>query len=436
MRVLIIGTGFVGLAAALKLAQAGHDVQVLEKEEKPGGLAIGFKQKNWKWPLEKHYHHLFTSDWAIRNLASQVKHDIIFRRPKTSVFVDSNIYQLDSPTSLLAFPHLSAVDKVRTASVLSLLRMLPWQLARRLESVSAASFLKQTMGQAAWQLLWEPLFSAKFGRYASKIPASWFWARIKKRSAQLGYPKGGFESLAQSVKREAEKHGTKFHFGTGVTSIKRQKNGLLVIVNSGNRYVVDCVTCTLPTPLFCKVTTGLPRDYVKKLTSLDGLGAVNLVLCLNKQFLEDGTYWLNINERGFPFLAIVEHTNFMDKKYYGGEHIVYVGNYLEKTHPYFDKDANQLLEEFTPYLKKINPRFSASWVGHSFVSKAPFAQPIIPLNYSKKIPPLTTPIPSLYLANIQQVYPWDRGTNYAVELGEKVAKLILFRWSKSSKTTL
>jgi len=174
-----------------------------------------------------------------------------------------------------------------------------------------------------------------------------------------------------------------------------------------------------------QVAKGLPEDYTQNLSSLKGLGAVNLVLSLKRKFLSDGTYWLSIGETKFPFLAVVEHTNFMQSSNYGGENIIYIGNYLPNNHEYFQKDADFLLSEYMPYLKKINPSFSRDLVIGSWVFKAPFAQPIVPLNYSKLMPSMETPIENLYLANIEQVYPWDRGTNYAIELGEKAARMVL-----------
>ena len=156
---------------------------------------------------------------------------------------------------------------------------------------------------------------------------------------------------------------------------------------------------------------------------LKGLGAINLVLRLKKQFLTDNTYWLNICDKNFPIMAIVEHTNFMDKKNYNNEHLVYLGNYLPHDHPYMDLSGEELLKIYDPYLRKINPSYRLSLISCS-IFKVPFAQPIIPINYSRIIPPFKTPLNNVYLANIQQVYPWDRGTNYAIELGEKVAKLI------------
>ena len=53
------------------------------------------------------------------------------------------------------------------------------------------------------------------------------------------------------------------------------------------------------------------------------------------------------------------------------------------------------------------------------------AQPITPLHYSEKIPDLKTPLDNLWLANTTQIYPEDRGTNYAVRLGEQVSARIL-----------
>lgn len=422
MKVGIIGAGFAGLSAAYDLSKNGVEVTVYERENVPGGLAIGFTEKRWKWSLEKHYHHWFVSDWAVRNLAREVGHEVMFKRPKTSVYIDGERLQLDSPISLLRFSKLPIVERLRTGLVLAYLKFTPsW---KTLETVTAQGFLKKYGGSTSWEVLWQPLFDKKFSNYSSGIPASWFWARIKKRSASLGYPEEGFASFAKSVDGAIRKQGGKFIYNTSVESIVRKSNK--VVVSAANKEdKFDRVICTLPSFLFTKIAKNLPETYKKSLLSLQSIGAVNLILSLKKPFLEDGTYWLNINDLDFPFLAVVEHTNFMDKKFYNNEHLVYIGNYLPHEHEYYKKEANDLISEFLPYLKKINPRFSRSQIIKSYLFKAQFAQPIIPLNYSKLLPANKTPIKGLYLANIQQVYPWDRGTNYAVELGEKVAELVI-----------
>ncbi|MDO8619174.1 MAG: NAD(P)/FAD-dependent oxidoreductase [Candidatus Daviesbacteria bacterium] len=423
MKIGIIGAGFTGLSAAYYLLEKGHEVTIIEKESQAGGLAIGFKEKNWKWTLEKHYHHLFVSDNAIRNLAQKVGHKIIFKRPKTSTYINNSIMQLDSPLSLLRFSHLSISDRIRTGLVLAYLRSTPFW--KPLEKISAERFLRKFGGENSWKILWKPLFLGKFGRYSDQIPAVWFWARIKKRSASLGYPEGGFQSLSDSIAEYILKKGGKFNFEASVKQIEKIANQIIVTTEAGTKFEFDKVVCTLPTSFFTRVTKGLPPQYTKKLINLNGLGAINLVLSLNRKFLNDNSYWLNINQDGCPFLAVVEHTNFIDKKNYNGDRLVYIGNYLDPQHKYFQITEEQLLAEYLPALKKINPAFKKNWITQIWMTKANFAQPIIPLNYSKKIPPFKTPINGLYLANIQQVYPWDRGTNYAVELGQKIAGLIL-----------
>ncbi|HSA83286.1 MAG TPA: oxidoreductase, partial [Patescibacteria group bacterium] len=142
-----------------------------------------------------------------------------------------------------------------------------------------------------------------------------------------------------------------------------------------------------------------------------------------KPFLTDGTYWLSICEKNSPVLVVVEHTNLIDKQHYNNEHLVYLGNYTPTTEKKFTMNKEDLLKFYDPLLKKINPEYQNNLIATELF-KAPFAQPIIPTNYSKMIPSMITPLPNVYLANIEQVYPWDRGTNYAVELGEKVANLI------------
>ncbi len=421
MKIGIIGAGFGGLAAGYYLAKNGHQVTIFESDSKPGGLAVGYQEKKWDWTLEAHYHHWFTNDYAVLKLAKEIGHKVKTVRPKTSTYYNGSIAQLDSPVSLLRYEPLPFFQRIRTGMILAYLKFTPFW--KPLEKVTAKKFLKSTMGTKSWEVLWEPLFIKKFGIHTDKISAAWFWARIKKRTPALSYPERGFLSFAKHLDNEIRKKGGVIYYNTPVSKLKNV-NKKVVIQTVKGKFEFDKVIVTLPGSLFTKITPDLPKEYVQKLTSLQGLGAVNLVLSLKKPFFKDGTYWLNINDKKFPFLALVEHTNFMDRKNYNNEHLLYVGNYLEHTHPYFSNSSAELIKEFLPYLRRINPNLKKASIKKATVFKAPFAQPIIPLNYSKLIPDFKTPLPNVYLSNIQQVYPWDRGTNYAVELGFKVAQLV------------
>ncbi|HEU5089173.1 MAG TPA: FAD-dependent oxidoreductase, partial [Roseiflexaceae bacterium] len=161
------------------------------------------------------------------------------------------------------------------------------------------------------------------------------------------------------------------------------------------------------------------------LRKLDSMGAVVMTLALREQLLTDGTYWLMPPKTEFPFLALVEHTNFVDPKHYGGDRLVYCGDYLEPSHEYFRLSPEELLDRFVPALQRINPRFDRSWIRAFWLHREPYAQPIVRLGHSANIPTLQTPLPGLYWASMSQVYPWDRGTNFAVEIGRRVAREVL-----------
>ncbi len=418
MKIAIIGAGFTGLTAGYRLQQNGNSVTIFEKSKIPGGLAIGYKKNEWDWTLESYYHHWFTNDKHILQLAKELEYPVIIKRPKTSSYIDNTIFQLDSPLTFLQFPKLSLFARLRMLFVLGLLRIDPFW--KPLESVTAAEFLPKSLGKKSYEILWEPLLVNKFGEFAKKISLAWFWARIKKRTPSLAYPVGGFLSFAESLAKKIEKIGGKIIYNVQIEKIISTQNG----ISLGSAYgIFDKVIVTLPSFNFVNLCPDLPETYQKKLLSLQGLGAITVVLRLKNKLLKDNTYWLNICDTHAPFLALVEHTNFMDAKHYNNEHLVYLGNYLPQNHNFFSLSDKDLLKAFLPYLEKFNPNIKKDIIGVD-VFKTPFAQPIIPINYSKNLPSFSTPIPNIYLANMQQVYPWDRGTNYAVELGEKIAAFI------------
>lgn len=424
MKIAIIGAGFTGLAAAYRLVNEGHEVVVFERDPQPGGLAVGYQEKGWEWTLEAFYHHWFTNDAAVLNLAKELNYPVLIKRPKTSHLINGKIYHLDSPATLLKFERLSVAERLQMGIVIGMLRYNPFW--KPLEKITAAGFLSKTIGKKAYKELWEPLLVGKFGKYADEISLAWFWARIAKRTTNLAYPEGGFLRFAKHIVKSIEEKGGKVLYNTEITELTSANNPQIKYDEKskvkGQKSKFDAVVVTLPSYAFMKIAPGLPDAYKKSLSGLKGLGAIAVVMRLKKPFFPDSTYWLSVCNTKAPVLAIVEHTNLMDKTHYNNEHLVYLGNYVPRDHKYFSMSAEELLEDFDPFLKTINPDYRKSVIGVKKFA-APFAQPIVFRNYSKMIPPLVTPLKNVYLANIEQVYPWDRGTNYSVELGEKAANL-------------
>jgi len=170
----------------------------------------------------------------------------------------------------------------------------------------------------------------------------------------------------------------------------------------------------------------LPQNYLQGLLNLKSMGAVVMTLSLTQPLSPEGYYWFNVPKaEGYPFLALVEHTNFVPKENFGGDHILYAGDYLELGHEYFSMTDEQLLERFLPAFQKFNPNFQREWIKKIWVHKTQYAQPVPLTEHSKNIPAIQTPVEGLFFASMSQVYPWDRGTNFAVQIGRKAARMMM-----------
>lgn len=421
MRVGIVGAGFVGLTTAYRLVQQGVEVVVFEAEDKVGGLASGFSEPGWDWPLERFYHHIFTNDEAVIQLAREVDWPPIFFRPNTSIFFRGQAYPFDTPLNLLRFPHLPLTTKLRMGAMLGFMKLSPFW--KPLEHISANKLLSQTMGARGYETIWKPFLTGKFGTRADEINAAWFWARIQKRTARLGYFNQGFQGLADRLYKRIVELGGTVNLSRPVSTIRTRKNRLFVSSLEGMEEF-DRVLVTLNIPLFLKMVSGLPQSYQLKLRSLQTLDALTVIIVLRKRFMKK-VYWLNVISPLQPFLVVVEHTNMIDSMNYGGNHIVYLGAYLPYDHRYLTFPKKKLIKLALQQLGNISNTFNKEDVLKTFVFRGHKAQPIMPINYSALCPTMETPIDNLFMANMSLVYPWDREVNYAVEWGEKAAVHIL-----------
>jgi len=426
MRIAIIGAGFGGMAAAFDLRKAGHEVIIYESANYVGGLASGFREPHWDWSVEKFYHHWFQSDNHMLGLIKELgwEDKVIFPRPLTVMYHRGKFYPFDSILRALLFPGLGfGLDKIRFGFVGLFLRLTNnW---KALEKVTADSWMTKWAGKNVYEKMWKPLLVGKFGPFYQDVNMAWMWARIKARTTRLGTFEGGFQRFADMFAERLRALGVEIRLGAKVESIKRQENQLAVRAD-GEAPLFDKVLVTTSPNLMAKLAPDLPENYLKGLLELKSMGAVVMVLSLKHQLSKEGYYWFNLpKEAGFPMLALVEHTNFVSKEHFGGDQILYAGDYLEVGHEYFSMSDEMLLERFLPALQKINPEFERNWVNRVWVNKTNYAQPVPLVNHSRNIPAIQTPIEGLYFASMSQVYPWDRGTNFAVEIGRRAARRML-----------
>ncbi len=432
MRTAILGGGALGLTLALRLAQRGEVVVVMEKESMPGGLAAGFPIGSVY--LEKFYHHLFRSDTTIIALLNELGlgDRLEWHAPKTSSMVNGKAYAFRPLDILLHFTPLSFVDRVRLGAVGAYLKLRRSHVP--FERFTAAEWMARWMGKRSYELVWQPILEAKFGEYYPQISMAWMWSRLHCRSFSLGYLRGGFQQFYDALVREVQARGGEVRLSSEVLSARmaqaeeKAAGGWLVSSKSApaaepRAEAYDRVISTLPTRLTFRLIPELPQDFRERYDWGLAYGAHCLILGL-KHSLSD-VYWLQFTDRGYPFLAAVEHTNLMPQEDYGGRHLLYLGNYLPMTHPLFKQSKEEVLASYLPHLKRINPQFSQDWITDSWMFAAPFAQPIVTRDFPAHIPPHETPLPNLWLANMFQVYPQDRGQNYSVAMAERLVRRIV-----------
>lgn len=429
-RVAIVGGGFTGLSAAYDLCKAGCEVTVFEHDADIGGLAGTFELTPGV-RVEKFYHHWFTSDLDILNLIDELglSHLKRYVSSNTGLYYTNSIFRLASPLDLLKFHPIPLLDRIRTGFMALMARRInSW---KPLEDISAEQWMIKYGGKKAYDVIWSPLMQGKFGVEAKNVSAVWIWNKLKLRGSSrnskggesLVYFGGGFAALTDGIRAALEKAGVTIKTSTSVTSIVVDNGRAVGVDTSAGRHAADVVLATVPLPQFLEMTPGLPTAYVEKCKQIRFLGNSCLVLRLNRSL--SSTYWLNVADPSFPFVGIIEHTNLDAKENYNGEHIVYLSKYLPTTEALFSMTTDEMYQYCEPFIQRIFPEFNRSWVNSYHVWKARYSQPVITKHYSKNIPESQTPIKSLWLNTMAQIYPEDRGTNYAVRYGRKVARDIL-----------
>ena len=426
----VVGGGMAGLTAALRFAQAGHRVTLWEKAPRLGGQAVAFPVAGTY--LEHFYHHLFQSDRDIVALIEElgISDKLLWLPSNVGYYADGKIWPLNGAADLLKLGFIPFPDRVRLGVVTAYLqRVRDW---KKFERVTADAWLRRALGQRAYDRTLGAQLKAKFGRYHDQVAMVWFWGKIWLRTTsrrspldqeKLGYIDGSFNVLIDALAAAAESAGATLCPGIGPTRLSPRPDGGWTVSLDEGEAVCDAVVATVPSPVLRRLVPDLPAAYVEKLGGTEYEAAVVALLQLSHPLSD--TYWLNIADPALPFTAVIEHTNFMPPEKYGGKRFVYLSKYLEPDHASFALPDDDLIAAYLPALQTINPAFRPEWIERSWVFRERAAQPIVPLRYSERIPDHRTGLTGLYLANTSQIYPEDRGTNYSVRLGNRIAALVL-----------
>lgn len=411
MKIAVIGGGITGLTAAYYLSKKGHDVVVFEKGLILGGLAASFKTGDTY--LEKFVHHFFWRDVEALNLIKELnlKDKLIWKEPKNSIYYKKNIYPFNNAFDLLNFSPLSFKERLRCGLVVLYLKLnINYQ---QFEDTTALKWLDKSMGGNVSQIIWEPLLRKKFCKDYKNIAMAWMWARIFYRTQKLGYLLGSLETLVKKMSEEIARNKGSVKTGKKIIDLKPLLNNF------------DKILVTVDPQTFLKIAGNrLPESYQNKLKKIKYYSAVSLVIFMKKSLTKD-VYWLNINDYKIPFIVCVEHTQFIVNKDNRNQNIVYLEAYIESGDKILSLKDNQIFENWEPYLKRINNQFNKSWVNSYKVFKEKFAQPVVRIGYRHLISQLSEPVKNIYFASMCQIYPQDRGVNYAIKLGKEAAEKLI-----------
>lgn len=435
MKIIVIGGGVGGLAAAWELIQAGHQVVLYESSPTLGGQVRTFLVGGQR--VEIFYHHLFRSDTEIIRLIEELGlgADLDWIESSIGFQVGNNRYPFVTPMDLLKFRVVSLLTRLRLGFAALWLRYVTnWH---KYEGQKAHDWIISCVGREGYDAVWGPLLRAKFGRHADEISMVWFWGKIHLRFSsrtggpfareRLGYLRGSFGRLMDALADAIRKAGGQLETSSSIKQVIVQdgKVHAVEVEDNGNSRLeyCDAVIATIPSSIFTNIAPDLDPDYKTLLGAVEYQWATVLLLALDRALSD--TYWLTMTDPECPFVVAVEQTNFVNADEYGGVHLVYFSNYCDPGDPVVEENVDETLNRYLSYIRQINPEFDPSWIQDKWLFKDRAGQPIVHSNYHQTIPPHRTSVPGLYLANTTQIYPEDRGQNYSIRLGQRVARLVM-----------
>jgi len=429
----IIGAGISGFATAYFLNEYSDHVKirVWEKCSQVGGLAGTFKIGHTQ--IEKFYHHVYRKDLALQDLIKKLGlgDDVVWKEAPLGAYFLNQSFRLSTASDILRFAPLNIIDRLRFMYLMLAARFVKnWG---DIDNISAKNFIIKYAGENVYKVMWQPLLYGKFGCYAEKISAAWLWCKLIDRgsrrlgsSEQLGYLRGGLGKVFNEIMDQLQSNGNEVHLNSPIQGFDVNNDNIITKINTGRgTFKTDCVICCSQTPEFSLILPQRFSKYKQRLNAIEFLSNVCLVLVLNERLSE--FYWNNIMIENYPFIGIIEHTNWTGVQELEGKHLVYLSAYTTNNDKRLSMTSVELCKHYMPYIQKIFPRFNYSKIEQSYIWSAPYAQPIVKTGYRKLRPPVETPIGNLFLCTMAQIYPQDRQISNGIDMAKKLSKIVADR---------
>ncbi|HEY8381992.1 MAG TPA: NAD(P)/FAD-dependent oxidoreductase [Microvirga sp.] len=425
-RIVVLGAGAMGLAAAHRALTLGHQVTVLEAAPEAGGMAAHLDLAGLS--IERYYHFICKSDQPTFDLMKELGIGDLMRWRPTSMgyYTKGGLHPWGDPVSLLRYPHLSLVEKIRYGLLMFVsTRLNAWPA---LEHQSAKTWIERWCGRSVYAKLWKPLFDLKFYEYADNVSASWIWTRIRRigrsrrslMQEELGYIEGGSETLVKALTASIERAGGGIRLGEPATRVHTADGRVTEVETAERRYPADAVISTVPTPFVSGLVPDLPAESRAAYDAIANIGVTCVVMKLKRSVTPH--FWVNVIDPDMPIPGIIEFSNLRPTG--SGEAVVYVPYYMPVSNPLWTRPDAVFVREALACIRRINPAIGEGDLVASQVGRLRYAQPVCTPGFGSMIPPVQTPIRGLQVADTCFYYPEDRGIAESVRLGDEMARAV------------
>ncbi len=423
-RFAVIGSGPMGLMAAMELLRNGHQVDIYERDDRIGGMSADFDFDGLR--IERYYHFICKTDFPLFKLLDDLgmSERLHWTDTKMGYYYQGKLYKWGTPWALLGFPHLSLVDKVRYAlHVIFTKGIKDWTA---LDKENARDWITRWIGPRAYKVMWEKAFALKFFEYQNDLSASWIGTRIKRvalsrrnlMNESMGYLEGGSAVLLEKMAAEVRRRGGRILLSRPIEEVTSSGGQVTGIRTPQGHETYDSVVSTAPIQYVPKLVPGLPPEFASKVGAIENIPVACVILKLAHPASEN--FWMNISDERIAIPGLIEYSN-LNPGTKPGEHIVYAPYYMPKTHPKWQWSNQQLIDEVLGYLPMINPDFKPKWVLATHCHRYEYAQTICPPGFQQMLPDMKTPLGGFFMADTAYYYPEDRSINESIATGQQLA---------------
>lgn len=426
----IVGGGIMGMTLAHRLARQGHKVTIYEAAPELGGLV-----SSWKMPTgtdeadvewDKFYHVILLSDFRTRNILKEIglEEKVKWVETKTGFYINGKLYSMSDTIEFLRFPTLNLLDKFRLGlTIIVASKIKDW---KRLEKIPVTKWLRKWSGANTFNKIWLPLLRAKLGESYKKTSAVFIWATIQRlygarrsglKKEMFGFVEGGYKTVITAFKQTLLDENVIIKTSCAAKEVKTNSNKKPEILFANEESEeFDEVIVTLPSGIASKLCTGLSSIERQKLNDVEYLGVICVAVLLDKSISD--FYVTNITDSWVPFTGVIEMTALVDKKYLGGNSLVYLPKYIVDGDPLFNKPDEEIKNYFINNFKRMYPWLTDDSIKFVGVARAKHVITVAKLNYSALLPDVKTSVPNLYIINTSHIKDGTLNVNETVRVAE------------------